>query len=75
MDASALPDSFLKSAENLELMKAAIDGDVDAYDQLLERAGQSVLMDVGLNTDKFFSDRDMVQDAAAQLAGQDFGDI
>jgi hypothetical protein len=44
MDASALSDDFLRNAENLELMKSAIDGNVDAYDQLLERAGQSILM-------------------------------
>ena len=35
LDGSSLSDSFLTSAENLELMKAAIDGDVEAYDQLI----------------------------------------
>ena len=75
MDGSGLSDEFLSSAENLDLMKSAIDGDIDAYNQLLENAGQQILTDVGLDTQQFFADRDMVQNAAAELAGMDFDDI
>jgi hypothetical protein len=75
MDASALPESFLKSTENLELMKQAIDGDVEAYNQLLENAGQEILKEVGIDTDRFFTDRDTIQNAAADLANTPFDDI
>ena len=75
MDASALSDDFLRDAENLELMKSAIDGNVDAYDQLLERAGQSILMQVGLDTSQFQADKDAIQTAMEVLTGQQFDDI
>ena len=75
MDASALSYDFLRDAENLELMKSAIDGNVDAYDQLLERAGQSILMQVGLDTSQFQADKDAIQTAMEVLTGQQFDDI
>jgi hypothetical protein len=35
LDGSSLSEEFLTNAENLDLMKAAIDGNTEAYDQLL----------------------------------------
>jgi hypothetical protein len=75
LDGSALSNDFLTNAENLDLMKAAIDGDVDAYDELLSRAGQDILIQVGIDPTQFYSDRDAIWAAAAELTGTDFGDI
>jgi len=53
LDGSALSNDFLTNAENLDLMKAAIDGDIDAYDELLTRAGQDILINCGIDTAQF----------------------
>ena len=67
LDGDSLSDSFLRSADNLELMKQAAEGNVDAYNQLQELAGQDILMQVGIDTSRFYSDRDEVWNAAAEL--------
>ena len=56
-------------------MRAAIDGDTDAYDELLSRAGQDILIQVGIDPTQFYSDRDAIWAAAAELTGTDFGNI
>ena len=43
----------MTDAENLDLMKAAIDGDVDAYDELLSRAGQDIIAHLQLSPDDY----------------------
>ena len=43
-DGSQLSDQFLSNAENLNLMKEAALGNVDAYNELSARAGQDILM-------------------------------
>ena len=49
IDGSSLSDEFLKSAENLDLMKAAIEGDTDAYNQLAAAAGQDIIAHLQLS--------------------------
>jgi len=39
LDGDSLSEDFLSNTDNLELMRAAIDGDVDAYNELLQLAG------------------------------------
>ena len=75
LDGSTLSNDFLTNTENLDLMKAAIDGDTDAYDELLSRAGQDILIQVGIDPTQFYSDRDAIWAAAAELTGTDFGNI
>ena len=53
LDGSSLSNDFLTNAENLDLMKAAIDGDIEAYDELLTRAGQDILINCGIDTAQF----------------------
>lgn len=43
MDGSSLSNDFLTNTENLDLMKAAIDGDIEAYDELMMRAQQDII--------------------------------
>lgn len=57
LDGSSLSDTFLQSADNLELMRKAIDGDIDAYNQLLENAGEQILIDCGIDTTQFEADK------------------
>ena len=56
LDGDSLSTQFLTNADNLELMKAAIDGNIDAYDQLLFLAGQDIFFQVGLSYQDFESD-------------------
>jgi len=53
LDGSTLSDSFLTSADNLNLMKAAIDGDIDAYNQLMDLAQQDIAAQIHLDTTEF----------------------
>ena len=53
LDGSTLSDSFLTSAKNLDLMKAAIDGDIDAYNQLMDLAQQDIAAQIHLDTTEF----------------------
>ena len=53
LDGSSLSDSFLTSTENLELMKAAIDGDIDAYDQLMQAAQTDIVTHLQLSSEDY----------------------
>ena len=61
LDGSTLSDSFLTSADNLDLMKAAIDGDIDAYNQLLAAAGQDIIAHLDLDDTNFYNELNTVQ--------------
>ena len=73
LDGSSLSESFLTNADNLNLMKAAIDGDIDAYDQLMQLAGQDIAMQVHLNTEAFQQDFNDIMDKYYQ--GQNLEDM
>ena len=66
-------DGFLQNAENLELMRQAIDGDIDAYDELLARAGQDILIQCGIDTAQFAEDVNWLNNTI--INGQNFNDI
>lgn len=53
MEGSSLSNDFLTSTENLQLMKLAIEGNVDAYNKLLDLAGQDIAVHVGLDVSSF----------------------
>lgn len=61
LDGSSLSSDFLTNTENLDLMKAAIDGDIDAYDELMSRAGQDIIAHMTLDYAQFESDLALVQ--------------
>ncbi len=73
LDGSSLSEEFLTNAENLDLMKAAIDGNTEAYDQLLQRAGQDIATQVHLDTETFKTDFDNLMDLYYQ--GQELDDM
>ena len=49
MDGSNLSESFLKSADNLQLMQEALNGSEEAYEQLQQAAVQDILLGIGLD--------------------------
>ena len=55
MDGSALSEEFLTNTKNLELMKQAAEGNVDAYDDLMEAARQDIAVHVGFDDADFQS--------------------
>ena len=75
IDGSALSDKFLMDPTNLQLMQDAINNVEGAYQELQERAGQDILMQVGIDPTQFYADRDNIQAAMETLTGQKFDDI
>lgn len=53
IDGSQLSNDFLKSADNLNLMEKALNGDVDAYNQLQALARQEIAASIGLDDSQF----------------------
>jgi len=51
IDGSSLSSEFLQSAENLQLMKAAIDGNIESYEQLRQIAAQDIITHLVFNTE------------------------
>lgn len=49
IDGSQLSDDFLGNVENLELMKQAINGSTEAYNELAQRAQQDILMQLNID--------------------------
>lgn len=75
IDGENFSSSFLKSAENLELMRQALEGSEEAYQQLQQMAGQEILAHIGLDTSQYFTDLNSVIAAAEQATGQGWADI
>ena len=73
LDGASLSDEFLSSTKNLDLMKAAIDGDVEAYDELMQLAQQDIAAQVHLDTTQFQNDFDQLM--KLYYFGQDLGDM
>ena len=53
IDGSVLSSQFLEDADNLDLMKEAINGNEDAYQQLQEKANQDIIAHCDVDTTKF----------------------
>lgn len=75
LDGSALSNDFLTDAENLDLMKAAIDGDIDAYDELLSRAGQDIITHLQLSPEDYTQFQTDLANVQAMMDEMNFQDI
>lgn len=79
MDGSNLSESFLKSADNLQLMQEALNGSEEAYEQLQQAAVQDILIGIGLNqtdVDQMYSQFDqLLTDAEYNLDDIEVGAI
>ena len=75
IDPSVLGDKFLRSTENMQDMKAAIEGDEEAYNRLQEAMGQDILAQIGLDTSQYESDKAWIMEDIKSFTGQDWGQI
>ena len=66
---------FALDPENLELMKQACEGVEGAYDDLMQKLGESVLAEVGLDTSRFETDKAKIYEEIQELTGTDFGSL
>ena len=69
LDGDSLSDSFLQSAENLELMKQAAEGSEEAYNQLMANVQEDILsqVTVDLNDTDFWAKKTDVDTAMAEM--------
>ena len=70
-----LTPNFTNDIQNLELLKQATEGSEQAYNQLLEKAGQNILLQVGIDKERFYSDKAAIEAEILNFTGQNFGDI
>ena len=75
LDGSALSNDFLTNAENLDLMKDAIDGDINAYDELLSRAGQDIITHLQLSPEDYTQFQTDLANVQAAMDSMNFEDI
>ena len=66
-----LSNSFLRSTENLELFNRAIDGDIDAYNQLMSLAEQDIVANIVINDDSFYDIKSQIEAELASMQGMD----
>lgn len=74
-DGKKLSQSFVENRENMELLEKAMNGDMDAADQLEDAINKDFLAQIGIDTTNFDADKEYVQSAVEELTGQDFDDI
>ena len=72
---SALSENFLKDTTNLDLMKDAINNVDGAYDELMQKMGQQILVDIGIDPNHWEYDKNWIENSVRDLTGQDWGDI
>ena len=70
-----LSDNFLSDIDNLHDLQEAAAGSEQAYDRLRQAAAQDILTQVGLDTDRFYSDQAAIQNSLYALTGQHWDDI
>lgn len=71
MDGSSLSEDFLNDTHNLELMKEAANGNVDAYNDLAEAAAQDIAVKANIDTSQF----DEAKADLEKALGQNWDDI
>ena len=75
IDPDILPSSFLKSAENLELMKQAMEGSEEAYFQLQSMAGQEIMTYLGIDDTDWLTEYNYLQNLVADTNGNRLLDL
>lgn len=75
IDGSQLSADFLNNAENLELMKQALEGNQEAYQQLQEAAGKDILARIGIDTSQWDADLAAIEAKVMEVEGMGLADI
>ena len=71
IDGGQLSSQFLENADNLDLMKQAIEGNEDAYNQLQALMGQDILAQVGIDKTQYEIDKANIISDIEAFTGQD----
>lgn len=56
----SVSDSFAKDPENLALLKEAINGTTEAYDELQKRAAQDIVTNIAVNDEQALANLDNI---------------
>lgn len=75
IDGDVLSSDFLESAKNLDLMKEAIEGNEDAYNQLQEAANQDILAHLKFAPEDMSSFYNELDNVKSLLDKQNFPDL
>lgn len=67
IDGSSLSDSFLTSADNLELLRQAANGSEEAYAELQDRMQQDIEAQLNLDDTNFFNEKASVEAAMDEM--------
>jgi len=70
-----LSDSFLGSVDNLNDLKAAIDGDTEAYNRLMDAAQEDIIANITINDDSFWTNKAAIEASLASLENSGLTDI
>ena len=58
---NVLSDTFLQDVDNLNLLKQAVNGSEQAYNQLAQAAAKDILINCGITTDRFDADKAWIE--------------
>ena len=75
LSSDSLSDGFVTNIDNLELLEQAANGSEEAYNKLLEAAGQDIFAQIGLDTTDYFNALNAVQSAADEANLGNLADI
>lgn len=75
LSSDSLSEGFVTNIDNLELLEQAANGSEEAYNKLLEAAGQDIFAQIGLDTTDYFETLNAVQSAADEANLGNLADI
>ena len=75
LSSDSLSEGFVTNIDNLELLEQAANGSEEAYNKLLEAAGQDIFAQIGLDTTDYFEALNAVQSAADEANLGNLADI
>lgn len=71
----SVSSDFSSDVDNLELLKRAIDGDTEAYNELQKKAAEDIYMQFGLDSSQFEQQWANLQNEMLDINGQNFADL
>ena len=75
IDPSLFSSGFLRSTENIELMRQALEGDEEAYQKLLSIMNEEIRAKVGLDDEDYYNGLSALEAAAQEFYNCGFADI
>lgn len=75
VDVSGFSSEFLKSKDNLEDLKLAIEGDEEAYQRLMDAAQEEIVAQVGLDDAEFNAGKESIMNAITDIYNMPLEDL